>query len=153
MNRPEAPPRTLLALDFGLRRIGIATGSCLTGTATPLTTLTAVQDQPDWAGLEQLIGEWEPDLIVLGLPYNTDGSESAMTAEVKNFAAELSKRFTLPIEFADERYSSAEAETLLREERRQGVRTKKLKKEDVDAKAAQLIAEGWMRSTGAGPSA
>ena len=144
--RPNSSPQTLLALDFGLRRIGVATGSCITGTASPLETITALADQPNWQRIHHLIKEWAPDLIVLGLPYNTDGSESDMTVAVKNFAAELESHFPLPIEFVDERYTSAEAETLLREQRRKGIRNKKLKKEDVDAVAAQLIAQSWMNT-------
>jgi putative Holliday junction resolvase len=140
--------RSIVALDFGLRRIGVATGSCITGAASPLDTIRAKAGEPDWRQLDKIIREWQPDVIVLGLPYNSDGSDSEMTEIVRNFGATLIPRFEIPIEFVDERYTSAEAETLLKEDRRLGVRTKKLKKEDIDAKAAQLIAESWMRSTG-----
>jgi len=144
-------PKSLLALDFGLKRIGIATGSCLTQTASPLETITAVAGEPNWKRLGQLISEWTPDVIVLGLPTNSDGTESAMTSLVRDFAEQLMARYETPVEFVDERYTSAEAEALLKEQRRQGTRTKKLKKEDVDAMAASLIAESWIR-TSAGPS-
>ncbi|MCP4001614.1 MAG: Holliday junction resolvase RuvX [Gammaproteobacteria bacterium] len=139
--------QSLIAIDYGLRRIGIATGACLTGISTPLTTLSATQGTPDWAVLDKVIQEWQPDLLVLGLPYNKDGSESDMTTAVKLFADKLQSHYTLPVEFIDERYTSVEAEAILKEQRRTGIRTKKLKKEDVDAKAAQIIAESWMRTT------
>ena len=142
----QTPANSLLALDFGLRRIGVATGSCLTGTASALETVTAVAGEPDWARIDQLIREWAPDLIVLGLPYNRDGSDSDMTAVVRKFAATLQSRHQLRVEFIDERYTSVEAESLLREQRRQGIRNKKLKKADVDAVAAQLIAESWLNT-------
>jgi len=145
---PDKSYRSLIALDYGLRRIGVATGSCLTGTATPLATISARQGVPDWLELDKVIKEWQPDLLVLGLPYNQDGSESEMTLAVQEFATTLRSRYLLLIEFVDERYTSVEAKAILKEERRLGTRKKQLKKEDVDAKAAQLIAESWMRIAG-----
>jgi putative Holliday junction resolvase len=146
--QPDKPPRSILALDFGTRRIGVATGSCITGTASALTTLSSVTGEPNWSQLEALLKEWMPDLIALGLPFNSDGSDSEMTRVVHEFADELKTRFGIPVELVDERYTSAEAEALLKEQRRRGIRTKKLKKEDVDAVAAQLIAESWLNTTG-----
>jgi len=143
---PKSSPQSLLAFDFGLRRIGVATGSCLTGTANPLETVTAIAGEPNWARIDKLIKEWAPDLIVLGLPYNTDGTDSDITEAVREFAFTLKSLHQLPVEFVDERYTSVEAESLLREQRRLGLRNKKLKKEDVDAVAAQLIAESWMNT-------
>ena len=145
-SRPNKAPERLLALDFGQRRIGVASGSCLTGTSSPVETVTSIAGEPDWVRLGQLISEWGPDLIVLGLPYNSDGSDSDMTEVVKRFSTRLKSLFQLPVEFVDERYTSVEAESLLREQRRQGIRNKKLKKEDIDAVAAQLIAESWMNT-------
>lgn len=124
----------------------------MTGTASALTTVGAIDGTPLWPELDKIIHEWAPDLLVLGLPYNSDGSESEMTATVREFAAILEERYGLPLDMIDERYTSAEAETILREQRRQGLRNKKLKKEDVDATAAQLIAESWMRTTGTSSS-
>jgi putative Holliday junction resolvase len=139
-------PRSLLAIDFGLRRIGIATGVCLTRTAAPLTTLPAANGEPEWAKLDLLINEWQPDLLVVGLPYNSDGSWSEMGTLARNFAEKLHDRYSLPIDLIDERFTSAEAGSLLKEQRRQGLRSKKLHKENVDAVAAQLIAESWMNN-------
>ena len=143
---PANSPQSLLAIDFGLRRIGIATGVCLTRTATPLTTLPATYGEPEWKKLDLLINEWRPDLLVVGLPYNSDGSWSEMGTLAKNFAEKLRDRYSLPVELIDERFTSSEAGSLLKEQRRQGLRNKKLHKEDVDAVAAQLIAESWMNS-------
>ena len=136
----------MLALDFGLRRIGVACGNSLTGTASALTTINADNGCPNWTELDQLVNEWMPDVFVLGLPYNKEGGESEMTATVRRFAAELQMRYPLPTEFVDERYTSAEASALLKEQRRQGARNKRVQKSDVDSLAAQLIAESWMRS-------
>ena len=104
---------------------------------------------PEWPELDRIISEWIPDILVLGLPLNSDGSDSTMTTTVREFAIVLDSRYKLRVELADERYTSAEAENILRDQRRLGLRSKKLKKEDVDALAAQLIAESWMRNTGA----
>jgi putative holliday junction resolvase len=139
-------PRSLLAIDFGLRRIGIATAVLITRTASPLTTLPAADGEPEWGKLDSLVKEWQPDLIVVGLPYNSDGSWSEMGSLAQDFAAKLQHRYKLPVDLIDERYTSAEAGSLLKEQRRQGIRNKKLHKEDVDALAAQLIAESWMNS-------
>jgi putative Holliday junction resolvase len=139
-------PRSLLAIDFGLRRIGIATAVLITRTASPLTTLPAADGEPEWGKLDSLVKEWQPDLIVVGLPYNSDGSWSEMSSLAQDFAAKLQDRYKLPVDLIDERYTSAEAGSLLKEQRRQGIRNKKLHKEDVDALAAQLIAESWMNS-------
>ena len=150
MHTPENSARTLVALDYGARRIGVATGSCLTGAATPLTTLNARKGEPDWPALDEIVGEWQPDLLVVGLPYNADGTDSAMTSIVRDFAAAVQSRYELQVELIDERYTSMEAEAHLKDERRRGVRNKKLTKQDVDAKAAQIIAESWMQKTGYG---
>ncbi|MGI9291739.1 MAG: Holliday junction resolvase RuvX [Gammaproteobacteria bacterium] len=150
---PETPehPENIIALDFGMRRIGVATGACITGMASALTTVLANAGQPDWNALDAILREWQPDILVLGLPFNTDGSDSEMTARVRQFAAELEERYQKQVSFIDERYTSAEAEALLKEERRQGTRTRKINKADVDAKAAQLIAESWMQNTKTSP--
>ncbi len=148
MHSPDKPPRSLVALDYGGRRIGIATGSCITGTATPLTTAAAVGGEPDWDSMDSVINEWQPDLLVLGLPFNSDGTDSDMTSVVREFAVTLQNRYKLTVELIDERYTSVEAEARLKDERQRGIRNKKLKKEDIDAKAAQIIAESWMRKTG-----
>jgi len=147
----KSGPRSLLAIDYGLRRIGIATAVCLTRTASPLTTLPASNGEPEWDKLDRLIKDWQPDLIVVGLPYNSDGSWSEMGTLAKGFAEKLIDRYSLPVDLIDERFTSAEAGSLLKEQRRQGLRNKKLHKEDVDAVAAQLIAESWM-NTAAGRS-
>jgi len=143
----HTPAGSLLALDFGLRRIGVASATPLTGTATPLTTVPARDGEPEWSLLDSLIHEWQPELLVLGLPYNSDLSESEMTARVKAFAGQLQDRYKLEVRFMDERYTSAEAESRLKQQRQSGIRNKRIKKADVDSLAAAIIAESWMRNT------
>ncbi|MBT8421980.1 MAG: Holliday junction resolvase RuvX [Gammaproteobacteria bacterium] len=136
----------MLALDFGLRRIGIASASALSGTASPLTTISARDGEPDWAALDALVAEWRPDLLVLGLPRNIDGSESDMSRRVRAFAALLGERYGIVISLTDERYTSREAEAILKEQRQSGARNRRIKKEDVDSMAATLIAESWLQA-------
>lgn len=137
---------SVLAFDYGKRRIGIATGSGITGTASVLTTLSSVSGEPDWSSIEKIIREWKPDTLIVGMPYNMDGSESEMSGLASEFATTLNTRYQLPVELVDERLSSAEASSILKEQRRQGLRTKKVNKTEIDSLAACLIAETWLRS-------
>lgn len=130
----------LLGFDFGPKKIGLATGQTITATATPLTTLRAVNHQPDWQGIARQIDEWQPDALVVGLPLEMDGGECPITPRVRRFARQLQGRFGLPVYLADERLTSREAR-----ERSQG-RFKRL--EELDAVAAKLILETWMDERG-----
>ena len=84
-------------------------------------------------------------MIVIGVPYNMDGSNSALTVEAIDFAGRLAEKFELPIDQVDERLTSAEASAMLREQRRSGQRRRKVRREDIDSLAAQLIADSWLR--------
>jgi putative Holliday junction resolvase len=143
---PDTPerrkPLTLLAFDFGYRRIGAAVGQQVTGSANPLGTATNGPAGPDWVQIARWIAEWRPDRLVVGMPLHADGTRSDMTAAVETFAADLA-RFGLPIETVDERYSSLEAEEMLRDARARGMRGR-VRKETIDAAAAMLIAERWL---------
>jgi len=87
--------------------------------------------------------DWQPNLIVVGLPYNADGSESGMSAQVRTFSEELARRYALPVRMVDERYSSLEAGSRLKAARESGARTRRVTKTDVDAAAACVILERW----------
>ena len=139
----NASPQTLLAFDFGHRRIGVAIGQCVTRSAGPVGVARNGPDGPDWESLERWIREWQPDLLVVGMPFNADGSHSEMTVAVEGFIADLA-RFGVPVDSIDERYSSREAEAGLREARRDK-RRGRVNKEAIDAAAAVLIAERWLR--------
>ena len=131
-------PRTLLGFDFGTRRIGVAIGQELTGTARPLTTLTSRDGGPDWAAISRLIEEWRPGALVVGIPYHLDGSEMELTHLATRFGNRLRGRYNLPVFTVDERLTSAEAEMQLREA------GNKLDKGAVDPVAAQLILQSWL---------
>ena len=138
----EIGNRSLMGFDFGTRSIGIATGQEVTGTASPLTSLKANEGIPDWVQLEKLLKEWQPDLLIVGLPLNMDGTEQEMTVRARKFGQRLHGRFGFHVEFKDERLTTTDAKARLFE---QGG-YKALGKSRVDAVSAQLILESWMES-------
>ncbi len=128
--------RTLLGFDYGLKRIGVAVGQELTGTASALTTVAARDGKPDWDAIGRLMDEWRPDAVVVGLPLNMDGSDHELSRRARRFGNQLHGRYNLPAHFIDERLSSLEAEALLKGRSR--------RKEDIDKLAAQVILETWL---------
>ena len=138
----------VLAFDYGERRIGVAVGQTASGTATPVGTLAA-RGAPNWAAIERCLAQWVPSRLLVGVPYNSDGSDTGLTAACREFAAELGRRTSLPVELVDERLTSAAATAELRDARRSGVRARRVRREDIDANAARLILETWLR--GAAP--
>ena len=135
-------PETILAFDYGLRRIGVAVGQRITASATPLGVVRNGDAGPDWDAISALIRDWHPARIVVGMPVNADGSPSEVTRRVQDFVSELA-RFSLPVDTEDERYSSREASALLRSGRAAG-RRGRVSKGDIDSAAAMLIAERWL---------
>ncbi len=135
-NDPAGPQRgTVLAFDFGEKRIGVAVGERELGQAHPLTTIRSEANAERFAAIAALIGEWQPALLIVGLPVALDGTAHAMTARSIRFANQLRGRFGLAVEYAEERLSSVEAEERLRD---CGHKAKSAK-EHLDAAAAQII--------------
>lgn len=131
--------RTLLAFDFGTRSIGCAIGQELIGSARPLQSFKANEGIPDWQQIEKVLREWQPDLVVVGLPLNMDGSEQPLTQLARKFANRLHGRFGVQIALHDERLSTVEARAHLFADG--GYRA--LEKGRVDAASAALILESW----------
>ena len=142
---PEHATGTLLAFDYGLKRIGVAVGQALTGTASPLHALTARDGTPDWDAIAHLIGEWRPAAIVTGVPYNMDDSRQEMTDRAERFSRQLHGRFNLPVYLVDERLSSLEGEDRLRTARQQG-RRGRIAKAEIDSAAACVLLETWLNA-------
>jgi putative Holliday junction resolvase len=132
---PERGTRTVLAFDFGLKRIGIAVGEPELGTAHPLPAIAA----PGFDLITKLISEWRPAALVVGLPVAERG-EHPLAKRVERFARQLEGRFRLPVARVDERFTSAEAESRLRETKTKS----RMKKAAVDSVAAQLILEQYL---------
>ena len=137
----KKPIETVLGFDFGAKRIGIASGQTLTGTANPLQTLTNVNNKPDWDSIEKLINEWKPQALIVGLPYLLDGKETEMTIRADKFSRRLHGRFGLPVFTVTETLSSFEAEEQLKQSKKIG----KQNKHEIDKLAAALIIETWLQ--------
>lgn len=135
---------SLLAFDFGLKRIGVAVGQTITQSARELATLHSQGGAPDWHAIETLINDWAPDLLLVGLPVNADGEETAQSTIARQFAAELAE-FGLPVQLIDEHLTSSAASSMLKTQRQRGSRKRRVKKTDVDALSAVIIAEQWLR--------
>lgn len=135
-------PQTLLAFDYGRRRIGVAIGQSVTGSASPLGTVKNTAAGPDQQALAALIREWRPELLVVGSPAHADGSPSDMQQLVEAFI-EVLGAFGLPVDTVDERYTSLEAAAKLKDARAAGARGR-ISKESIDSAAAVLIAERYL---------
>jgi putative Holliday junction resolvase len=146
----RAQPQVLLAFDFGLRRIGVACGDTVSGSASPLGSVAVGAAGVPWDRIDALMRDYRPTLLVVGLPYNVDGSESDAARRARAFAAELAAHCALPVDLVDERYSSLEAEARLKGGRAAGLRRRRVTKSDVDAGAACVILERWLDGRGQG---
>jgi len=134
--------RTLLGFDYGTKRIGVAVGQELTGTANALSTLNARNGQPDWPAIAALIDQWQPDALVVGLPLNMDGTEHELTVAARRFGERLRGRYNLPVFYCDERLSSIAAEEALADS--DLPRHKRRQRERVDQVAARIILQAWL---------
>ena len=134
--------KTVLGFDFGTKSIGIAIGQQLTGSASPLTSIKAVDGIPDWQQIAALIEEWQPDLVVVGLPLNMDGTEQEMTQRARKFANRIAGRFGVKVATQDERLTTADAKARLFELGD----FKALTKGQIDAVSAVLIIESYFEN-------
>ncbi len=100
---------TFLGMDFGMKRIGVAVGQTVTGTASPLCILKARDGVPQWSALDQIIKTWAPNQIVLGIPVHMDGTESSMTVCARSFKRKVAHRYGIPVSEMEERLSSEAA--------------------------------------------
>lgn len=137
------PGTRFLGFDFGEARIGVASGQRITASATALATISARGGEPDWARIDDLIAEWQPDALVVGIPVHLDGTEQPLTAAARRFARRLASRYDLPVHPADERLSSRAAREAIAADRRTGT-ARRTRKGDVDRMAARLILEQWL---------
>ena len=134
--------QTVLGFDYGTKSIGIAIGQQLTASARPLISIKAVDGIPKWEEIAAIITEWKPDLIVVGLPLNMDGTEQEITLRAKKFGNRLNGRFGVKVVTQDERLTTADAKARLFE--MGGY--KALTKGQVDAMSAVLIIESYFEN-------
>jgi len=135
---------TVLAFDFGTRRIGVAVGNTVVRIAHPLITIVGEANAPRFAAIDALVAQWEPGALLVGRPLNEDGTTQEMTARAERFARQLGGRYGLPVMLADERFTSRAAATTLREA---GVRVRG-RLAAKDEVAAQLILQSWLDEQG-----
>ncbi|MDO4626133.1 MAG: Holliday junction resolvase RuvX [Pasteurellaceae bacterium] len=133
---------TVIAFDFGTKSIGCAVGQTITGTAQSLPEFNAQDGIPNWDAIAKCLAEWQPELIVVGLPLNMDGTEQALTARARKFANRLEGRFGIKVALQDERLTTTEARAEIFA--RGGY--KALKKGKVDGISACLILESWFEN-------
>jgi len=136
MSKPVGREATLLAFDYGEKRIGVALGNMLTRQARALAVVPNANREYRFEAVGKLIGEWKPDALVVGLPLHPDGTPHDMTRLAKRFGNQLNGRFNLPVAWVDERYSSVQAAADLRDA---GVRVELL-----DAEAARIILQQYL---------
>jgi len=136
MGRPEC----IIALDFGLRNIGVAVGNTVSHTAQPLTILAARNGVPDWSALAALVKEWKPDRIIVGHPLNMDGSASELSKRAAKFSRQVEGRLGHPVTLVDERLSSREAKALAFTKGHKG----DFAADPIDDQAAAVILTTWL---------
>lgn len=137
--------KKFLAFDFGERRIGIALGITITGTASPIATVSYDNRDDMWRQLDPILEEWKPQLLVVGQPGLHDETPHVMAAPIRKFCNRLKDRYNLPLEMIEEHLSSSVATTRLVQQRQQG-RRKRIDKREIDRQAALLLAESWLES-------
>ncbi len=138
------PAGTLLAFDFGHRRIGVAVGQTLTGSANALAVVS-VTGKPDWCAITKIIDDWKPVAVVVGLPLAADGDETEISGDARRFGRQLEGRYGLKVLYEDERLTSFSAEQRFVDARARG----SMRQKDAalkDAMAAQIILENWLQS-------
>lgn len=138
---PEAT--IVLGFDYGLRRIGVAVGQRITGTASAVAVLRNADSGPDWTACDALLKTWRPDALIVGLPLARDGQEQPMTQAARAYANALEGRYRLPVHFADERFTSRAADAEFAAARRAGLARRK-DAAMLDAQAARRIVEQWL---------
>ena len=123
----------ILAIDFGLKKVGLAIGNTVTKTSMPISTIFYKSKQELFNLLEKHVIEWKPELIIIGNPLNMDQTESEMSKLAEKFSTQFSKKFNLAVELVDERLSSFEAKEFSKDG-------------NLDAMAAKLILDSWMNN-------
>ncbi|HVB47158.1 MAG TPA: Holliday junction resolvase RuvX [Burkholderiales bacterium] len=140
---PHPRTGTVLAFDFGAKRIGVAVGDAMLRTAHPLAGVVAAGDAQQLVAVAKLVAEWQPTTLVVGVPRGTDGAAHEMTRRAERFARQLESRFGLAVERVDERYSSVAAESRLREAAGARRAARAARERTLDSYAAQLILEQY----------
>lgn len=134
----------IIGFDFGIKNIGVAFGQTLTKTAKPLTTIRNKKGSIAWEEITTIIKQWEPNILIVGLPFNMDGTEQTLTQLTKKFSKELQQKFNLPVFYVDERLSTWDAKNKL------GIHYKakinKKEQDKINALSAAILIEQWINN-------
>tara|TARA_B100001173_G_scaffold298120_1_gene295398 strand:+ start:1959 stop:2381 length:423 start_codon:yes stop_codon:yes gene_type:complete len=133
----------VMAFDYGLRNIGIAIGQNITKSSSTFYAIKAKDGEPDWTTLDSIIEEWQPDLFIVGDPFNMDGTKSEFQKRISKFSSELKKRYKIRLHMMDERLTTKEAKERIKDEFN-GLKGSANK----HSISAQIILEDWFRSEG-----
>ncbi len=135
----------VLGFDVGSRRIGVAVGQNITGSASPVEVVTRGDAGPDWTRIDALVREWRPHRLLVGLPLTLDGGEQPITTVARDFAETVGSRYQLPVDLVDERFTSNEADRRFAALRKSGL-ARRRDAARLDALAAQVIVEQWLQA-------
>ncbi|MFT6834724.1 MAG: putative Holliday junction resolvase [Francisellaceae bacterium] len=133
--------KQLICIDYGKRRIGLASGQTITKTASPLQAISAKFGLPDWTALDKVIKTWNPNYIIIGLPIDTNGEYTKITKDVEVFGTAVNERYSAKVHYMNEAYSTREARWQLEKTTNKSVNHLK-----VDSLAACVILESWMEN-------
>jgi putative Holliday junction resolvase len=144
---PDAPTSICMAFDFGTRKIGVAVGQALTGTVTGIASVTTLGRNGPWDRIDELVREWRPERLIVGLPLDNDGRDTTSSKAARAFGDALGKRLQLPVYWQNEYLTSQTAQAQLVETVQRGKRFTKRKQSGRDLLAAELILRSHLEST------
>ena len=139
------PDSVLIGFDYGTKKMGVAIAQCITKTATPLNVLKIKNENPNWEQLDQIVNDYKPDLAIIGHPGKANKQTSLLADKIEKFGSAIEKHYTMPTILFDESYSTAMARQELRDLRRDGVLSRKIKRGQLDSMAAKIILEQWLK--------
>ena len=139
------PASVLIGFDYGTKKMGVAIAQCITKTATPLNVLKIKNETPNWEQLDQIVSDYKPDLAIIGYPGKNNEQTSLLADKIEKFGSAIEKHYKMPTILFDETYSTTIARQELRDLRRDGTLSRRIKRGQVDSMAAKIILEQWLK--------
>jgi len=139
------PDSVLIGFDYGTKKMGVAIAQCITKTATPLNVLEIKNENPNWEQLDQIVNDYKPDIAIIGYPGKNNKKTSLLANKIEKFESAIEKHYKMPTILFDETYSTTIARQELRDLRRDGILSKRIKRGQVDSMAAKIILEQWLQ--------
>ena len=139
------PDSVLIGFDYGTKKMGVAIAQCITKTATPLNVLKIKNETPNWEQLDQIVSDYRPVLAIIGYPGKINKQTSLLDDKIEKFGSAIEKHYKMPTILFDETYSTTIARKELRDLRRDGTLSRRIKRGQVDSMAAKIILEQWLK--------